>query len=109
MASQDLDELLDRIVAQYADRVASGRAGALAFGAFARGGVAFGGMSLGLVSLGGLAVGHYAIGGKALGDHVISSERQDVAAALFFDAVFRKPLQLFAPQLVSLIDRVLGR
>jgi hypothetical protein len=75
-------------------------AGGLAFGGVALGGVAVGGLAIGLAAIGGLAIGHYALGGKAIGTHLLSAERQDVAAAQFFDTWFRFPLRLFAAPLL---------
>ena len=78
--------------------------GVIAIGGLARGLIAVGGVAVGLVTVagvglgafviagvalaqtafGGVAIGHYAKGGTAIGAHVVSSERTDHSAAVWF-------------------------
>lgn len=78
--------------------------GVIAIGGLARGLIAVGGVAVGLVTVagvglrafviagvafahtafGGVAIGHYAKGGATIGAHVVSSERIDHSAAVWF-------------------------
>lgn len=81
--------------------------GILAVGGVARGIIAIGGIGVGLITIsgvglgafviagvaiaqtafGGVAIGQYAKGGVAIGSHVVSAERVDVSAAVWFSRV----------------------
>lgn len=85
--------------------------GVIAVGGIARGVVAIGGLGFGLITVsgvgiggfviagvaiaqtafGGVAVGHYAKGGVAIGAHVVSSERTDHSAAVWFSRMGLHP------------------
>ena len=63
--------------------------GGLGFGLVTVAGVGFGalviaGVALGQTSFGGVAVGHYAKGGVAIGGHIVSKDRTDHSAAVWF-------------------------
>lgn len=85
--------------------------GLIAIGGVARGLIAIGGVAFGLVTIagvgfgaiviagvaiaqtafGGVAIGHYAKGGVAVGGHVVSSERTDHSAAVWFHRIGMHP------------------
>lgn len=85
--------------------------GIIAVGGIARGLIAIGGLGFGLVTVagvglgglviagvaiaqtafGGVAVGHYAKGGVAVGAHIVSSERTDHSAAVWFSRLGLHP------------------
>lgn len=91
--------------------------GILAVGGIARGVIAIGGVGAGLITIsgvgfgafviagvaiaqtafGGVAIGHYAKGGVAVGGHVVSQERTDHSAAVWFSRLGLHKLEAASP------------
>lgn len=96
--------------------------GFIAIGGLARGAIAIGGVAAGLVTVagvgfgavviagvaiaqtafGGVAIGHYAKGGATIGGHVVSSERTDHSATVWFSRLGLHPSEASLPDKLPL-------